>query len=114
MSVPSFVSPTDLQTIEKKITDQSYNKLSDFIGDMTKIFDNCRFYNPKESSFYRCAESLEGFFVQRIKTFREALTSIDATATATTATATETTAKAKAGAEATTDESATPRKTIAS
>lgn len=47
--------------------------LSEFIADMTKIFDNCRFYNPKESPFYRCAESLEGYFVQKIKNFRESL-----------------------------------------
>lgn len=68
---------TDLQKIEQKITAQDYVKLSEFIGDMTKIFDNCRFYNPKESPFYRCAESLEGYFVQRIKHFREALTAAD-------------------------------------
>lgn len=64
---------TDLQKIEHKITAQDYVKLSEFIGDMTKIFDNCRFYNSKESSFYRCAESLEGYFVQRIKHLRETL-----------------------------------------
>lgn len=40
---------------------------------MTKIFDNCRYYNPKESPFYRCAESLEAHFVQKIKFFRENL-----------------------------------------
>lgn len=64
---------TDLQKIETKINNKEYNKLSEFIGDMTKIFDNCRFYNPKESPFYRCAESLEGYFVQKIKYFRESL-----------------------------------------
>lgn len=63
----------DLQKIEAKINAKNYGKLSEFIADMTKIFDNCRFYNPKESPFYRCAESLEGFFVQKIKIFRESL-----------------------------------------
>lgn len=63
----------DLQKVESKINDRNYNKLSEFIADMTKIFDNCRFYNPKESPFYRCAESLEGFFVAKIKHFRESL-----------------------------------------
>lgn len=66
----------DLQKIETKINNKSYNKLSEFIADMTKIFDNCRFYNPKESPFYRCAESLEGFFLQKIKTLRESLVEI--------------------------------------
>ncbi|XP_044734089.1 nucleosome-remodeling factor subunit NURF301, partial [Chrysoperla carnea] len=65
--------PMDLQTIENKINDRIYNKLSDFIGDMTKIFDNCRYYNPKESQFFKCAESLEGYFVNKIKFLREKL-----------------------------------------
>ncbi|XP_077292315.1 nucleosome-remodeling factor subunit NURF301 E(bx) [Arctopsyche grandis] len=65
--------PMDLQVIEKKINEQTYNMLSELIGDMTKIFDNCRYFNPKDSQFYRCAEGLEAFFVQKIKFFREKL-----------------------------------------
>lgn len=53
--------PMDLHTIEDKINDHVYTSLQDFIGDMTKIFDNCRYYNPKDSQFYKCAESLEAF-----------------------------------------------------
>ncbi|XP_011691661.1 PREDICTED: nucleosome-remodeling factor subunit NURF301 isoform X2 [Wasmannia auropunctata] len=63
--------PMDLQTIELRINDRSYKKLSEFIGDMTKIFDNCRYYNPKESPFFKCAESLETYFVHKIKCLRE-------------------------------------------
>ncbi|KAK4876450.1 hypothetical protein RN001_012872 [Aquatica leii] len=65
--------PMDLQKIENKITEQTYNKLSEFIGDMTKIFDNCRYYNPKESPFFKCAESLEAYFVNKIQFLREKL-----------------------------------------
>ncbi|XP_063923379.1 nucleosome-remodeling factor subunit NURF301 isoform X3 [Zophobas morio] len=63
--------PMDLQKIENKINDQVYTKLSEFIGDMTKIFDNCRYYNPKESPFFKCAESLEAYFVNKIKCLRD-------------------------------------------
>ncbi|KAJ8687395.1 hypothetical protein QAD02_023189 [Eretmocerus hayati] len=63
--------PMDLQTIELRINDRTYKKLSEFIGDMTKIFDNCRYYNPKESLFFKCAESLETYFVNKIKCLRE-------------------------------------------
>ncbi|XP_051172895.1 nucleosome-remodeling factor subunit NURF301-like isoform X2 [Leptopilina boulardi] len=63
--------PMDLQTIELRINDKSYKKLSEFIGDMTKIFDNCRYYNPKESPFFKCAEALETYFVHKIKCLRE-------------------------------------------
>ncbi|KFB42218.1 AGAP006133-PA-like protein [Anopheles sinensis] len=65
--------PMDLQKIEGKVDSKAYQTLSEFIGDMTKIFDNCRYYNPKDSPFFRCAESLESFFVQKIKHFREHL-----------------------------------------
>ncbi|XP_017781455.1 PREDICTED: nucleosome-remodeling factor subunit NURF301 isoform X2 [Nicrophorus vespilloides] len=65
--------PMDLQKIENKINDRSYHTLSEFIGDMTKIFDNCRYYNPKESQFFKCAESLEAYFVNKIKCLREKL-----------------------------------------
>ncbi|EDV95519.1 GH15750 [Drosophila grimshawi] len=63
--------PMDLKQMESKLESNTYTKLAEFIGDMTKIFDNCRYYNPKESSFYKCAEALESFFVQKIKSFRE-------------------------------------------
>ncbi|KAK9686188.1 PHD-finger [Popillia japonica] len=65
--------PMDLQKIDEKINTQTYKKLSEFIGDMTKIFDNCRYYNPKESQFFKCAESLEAYFVNKIKCLREKL-----------------------------------------
>ncbi|RZF42669.1 hypothetical protein LSTR_LSTR001464 [Laodelphax striatellus] len=65
--------PMDLQTIELRITDRTYKKLSEFIGDMTKIFDNCRYYNPKESPFFKCAESLEAYFVMKVKGLRDKL-----------------------------------------
>ncbi|GAB0089853.1 nucleosome-remodeling factor subunit NURF301 [Sergentomyia squamirostris] len=65
--------PMDLVKVEERIDTKWYTTLSQFIADMTKIFDNCRYYNPKESPFYKCAESLEAFFVQKIKHFRENL-----------------------------------------
>ncbi|XP_071445006.1 nucleosome-remodeling factor subunit NURF301 isoform X3 [Hetaerina americana] len=65
--------PMDLQTIELRINERSYDRLSEFIGDMTKIFDNCRYYNPRESPFYHCAETLESYFAARLKCLREKL-----------------------------------------
>ncbi|XP_067672997.1 nucleosome-remodeling factor subunit BPTF-like [Haliotis asinina] len=63
--------PMDLSTVEKRLNARLYQKLSDFVKDVTKIFDNCRFYNPSDSPFYQCAEVLETFFVQRLKSMRE-------------------------------------------
>ncbi|OQR69522.1 nucleosome-remodeling factor subunit NURF301-like, partial [Tropilaelaps mercedesae] len=65
--------PMDLRTMEQKLNLGKYNTLAPFVADMTKIFDNCRYYNQKNSAFYMCADLLEAFFGQKIKLFKEAL-----------------------------------------
>ncbi|XP_059196627.1 nucleosome-remodeling factor subunit BPTF-like [Centropristis striata] len=62
--------PMDLSTMEERIQKRKYIKLTEFVADMTKIFDNCRYYNPSDSPFYQCAEVLETFFVQKLKGFK--------------------------------------------
>lgn len=65
-----FITP-DLNTVEEKLKTGQYRRLGDFVKDVMKIFDNCRYYNPSDSSFYQCAEVLETFFVQKLKVFKE-------------------------------------------
>ncbi|KAE8300728.1 Nucleosome-remodeling factor subunit BPTF [Larimichthys crocea] len=62
--------PMDLSTMEERLQKREYVKLTEFVADMTKIFDNCRYYNPSDSPFYQCAEVLETFFVQKLKGFK--------------------------------------------
>uniref|UniRef100_A0A671KD59 Nucleosome-remodeling factor subunit BPTF-like n=1 Tax=Sinocyclocheilus anshuiensis TaxID=1608454 RepID=A0A671KD59_9TELE len=62
--------PMDLSTMEERIQKRFYSKLTEFVADVTKIFDNCRYYNPSDSPFYQCAEFLESFFVQKLKAFK--------------------------------------------
>ena len=62
---------TDLSTLEDKLRSKKYTKLGAFIGDVTQIFDNCRFYNPSDSPFFQCADVLEKFFVQKIKIIQQ-------------------------------------------
>lgn len=62
--------PMDLSTMEQRVQKRFYSKLTEFVADMTKIFDNCRYYNPSDSPFYQCAEFLESFFVQKLKAFK--------------------------------------------
>uniref|UniRef100_A0A8C7ZFR8 Bromodomain PHD finger transcription factor n=1 Tax=Oryzias sinensis TaxID=183150 RepID=A0A8C7ZFR8_9TELE len=62
--------PMDLSTMEERLLKRAYVKLTEFVADMTKIFDNCRYYNPSDSPFYQCAEVLENFFVQKLKSFK--------------------------------------------
>ncbi|KAF5897783.1 nucleosome-remodeling factor subunit BPTF isoform X2, partial [Clarias magur] len=62
--------PMDLATMEERLLKHHYSKLTEYVADMTRIFDNCRYYNPSDSPFYQCAEVLETFFVQKLKAFK--------------------------------------------
>ena len=57
--------------MESKLQKKSYTKLADYISDISKILDNCRFYNPKNSTYFRCADLLEQYFVSKIKDVRK-------------------------------------------
>jgi len=67
----SYLFLLDLNSIGKNVTDKTYKNLTEFIRDMIKVFDNCRYYNPRESQFYKCAEILEQFFVSKLKNLRD-------------------------------------------
>ena len=59
--------------MDEKIRSSQYKTLKDFVADTSRIFDNCRYYNLSDSPFYRCAEVLENFFVQKLKAFKNTL-----------------------------------------
>jgi len=63
--------PMDLLSLQRRVDARLYKRLGDFVKDVMKIFDNCRYYNAPDSPFYRCAETLEIFFVDKLKAFRE-------------------------------------------
>uniref|UniRef100_A0A665UV67 Nucleosome-remodeling factor subunit BPTF-like n=1 Tax=Echeneis naucrates TaxID=173247 RepID=A0A665UV67_ECHNA len=62
--------PMDFSTMETRLQKRYYHKLTEFVADVTKIFDNCRYYNPNDTPFFQCAEVLEAFFVQKLKGFK--------------------------------------------
>lgn len=57
----------DLKTVESRVEEKSYQRLAQFIGDVMLVFDNCRLYNPPNSSFCSCAGTLESFFCQKLR-----------------------------------------------
>ena len=61
----------DLKMIERKVNFSEYRTLAEFIGDVTKIFENCRYFNPQGSGVAKCAESLEQFLVKQVAGVRE-------------------------------------------
>ncbi|XP_029420761.1 nucleosome-remodeling factor subunit BPTF-like isoform X2 [Nannospalax galili] len=62
--------PMDLATMQERVQKRYYEKLTEFVADMNKIFDNCHYYNPSDSPFCQCADVLELFFVQKLKGFK--------------------------------------------
>ncbi|KAK7079315.1 hypothetical protein SK128_021119 [Halocaridina rubra] len=65
--------PMDLKTVESRVETKSYQRLAQFIGDVMLVFDNCRLYNPPNSSFCSCAATLESFFCQKLKSLKTRL-----------------------------------------
>nr|CAB3226119.1 nucleosome-remodeling factor subunit NURF301 [Phallusia mammillata] len=62
--------PMDIQTVLKRLECRYYMKLSELVGDVSLIFDNCRQYNGADSKIVRCAEIVESVFVGRIRELR--------------------------------------------
>ena len=57
----------DISTLGNNLRANMYKTVGDFAKDATKIFNNARYYNPKNSPVFLCAEKLEKFFVQQLK-----------------------------------------------
>jgi nucleosome-remodeling factor subunit BPTF len=63
--------PMDLQTVTNRVEGRQYERLLDFIADVVKIFENCRYYNDSSTDIFRHADNLEKFFVQKIWALRQ-------------------------------------------
>jgi len=74
-AVPAYYKlikePMDLGNIDKKVNNGSYNKLCEFVGDVMRIFENCRFFNQPSSSIMKSAEGLEAFFNSKLDQLRQ-------------------------------------------
>ncbi|XP_014226861.1 histone acetyltransferase KAT2B [Trichogramma pretiosum] len=59
--------PMDLKTMSERLKSRYYVTRRLFIADMTRIFTNCRLYNGPDTEYYSCANSLEKYFVTKMK-----------------------------------------------
>jgi len=66
----------DLKTVEQRLNQAQYEKLAEFIGDMMKITENCRYYNPPGAAVAKTAENLEAFVAQKILAVRDRILAI--------------------------------------
>jgi len=73
--VPNYYTvikePMDLQKIDQRIGQKYYKTLGKFIGDVMRIFENCRFFNPEHSLITKNADHLESYFIQKLSVLRE-------------------------------------------
>ncbi|KAM6505395.1 histone acetyltransferase [Fusarium solani] len=63
--------PMDLSTMEARLEAEQYMTPEDFINDARLIFDNCRQFNGENSLYVKCANKLEKYMWQQIRTISE-------------------------------------------
>jgi len=69
--------PMDLQTIETKVNYKEYGCMTDFIGDIMKIFENCRYFNQEGSNVAKSAFQLEQMLAKQMTLVREKLADLN-------------------------------------
>ena len=64
-------SISDLSIIEARVNRSEYNCLAEFLGDMTRILENCRYFNPPGTRVAAAAEGLEQWLARQMPGVRE-------------------------------------------
>ncbi|XP_071519854.1 histone acetyltransferase KAT2A [Panulirus ornatus] len=59
--------PMDLKTMTERLKANYYVNSRLFNADMLRIFRNCRFYNHPETEYYKCANNLEKYYINKAK-----------------------------------------------
>lgn len=59
--------PMDLSTVERKLNENQYAKVSEFAADIRKIWNNSFLYNAKGSYIYRMTVEMSNFFEKLFK-----------------------------------------------
>jgi len=65
--------PMDFETMEKKLNGSKYTTLAQFLGDVTRIVENCRYFNPPGTPISKTAEALEAFVAGKLPAVRDKL-----------------------------------------
>ena len=60
---------SDLKTMSDRFKNRYYIHKRLFIADMSRIFTNCRAYNKPDTEYYKCANTMERFFKNKLKEF---------------------------------------------
>lgn len=67
--VPSYQDiikhPMDLETIDKKLEQDSFHQFEEFASDIHLITSNCRTFNDPDTTYYKNANILEKYFIEK-------------------------------------------------
>ncbi|TDG42918.1 hypothetical protein AWZ03_010669 [Drosophila navojoa] len=61
--------PMDLKTIGERLERGYYKTRRLFMADMARMFSNCRTFNEPNTDYYRCANTLERFYLNKMRQF---------------------------------------------
>jgi hypothetical protein len=73
LNISFFCINLDLKQIALRVDEKMYTTFGNFIGDLGKITDNCRLFNPIESHIHKAGIVWEKFCSQKMKTLRDFL-----------------------------------------
>lgn len=69
--VPSYYQqisqPMDLTTMDTKLESEQYTDVKGFAEDVFLIVKNCRTFNDPDTTYYKNANSLEKFFLEKLR-----------------------------------------------
>lgn len=70
VEVPSYYeaiqSPMDLGTMDTKLESDQYEEVKGFANDFFLIVKNCRSFNDPDTTYYKNADSLEKYFLEKL------------------------------------------------
>ncbi|ORY07996.1 hypothetical protein K493DRAFT_332536 [Basidiobolus meristosporus CBS 931.73] len=76
MQIPDYPkivkTPMDFSTIEKKLNNNQYITVDDFVADVRQVFENCYLYNGRESIVSTFAQNLEKVFNNQLRKMPQA------------------------------------------
>lgn len=52
----------DLTTLKSKLLNGKFQTICDYVRDVNKIFNNCRQFNPINSTLSQCANVVDNYF----------------------------------------------------
>lgn len=61
--------PMDLKTVGERLERGYYKTRRLFMADMARMFSNCRSFNAPNTDYYRCATTLERFYLNKMRQF---------------------------------------------